>query len=80
MPRVAGKLNAGIASDISKVEVAGGKLQYKRPVYAGNVYATVEVTTPDPAGKRSSVGVRAGGSEPAARAPWKSLPPSPIQR
>jgi len=45
LPRVAGKLNAGVASDISKVEVAGGKLQYKRPVYAGNVYATVEVTS-----------------------------------
>jgi electron transfer flavoprotein alpha subunit len=46
LPRVAGKLNAGIASDISKVEIVGGKVQYKRPVYAGNVYATVEVTTP----------------------------------
>src|SRR5690349_5582864 len=46
LPRVAGKLNAGIASDISKVSVEGGKIQYKRPVYAGNVYATVEVTTP----------------------------------
>jgi electron transfer flavoprotein alpha subunit len=46
LPRVAGKLNAGIASDISKVSVEGGKIQYKRPVYAGNVFATVEVTTP----------------------------------
>jgi electron transfer flavoprotein alpha subunit len=46
LPRVAGKLNAGIASDISKVVVEGGKVLYKRPVYAGNVYATVEVTTP----------------------------------
>ena len=46
LPRVAGKLNAGVASDISKVSVEGGKIQYKRPVYAGNVYATVEVTTP----------------------------------
>lgn len=46
LPRVAGKLSAGIASDISKVIVEGGKLQYKRPVYAGNVYATLEVTSP----------------------------------
>jgi len=46
LPRVAGKLGAGIASDISSVLVEGGKLQYKRPVYAGNVYATLEVTTP----------------------------------
>ena len=46
LPRLAGKLNAGIASDISKVTVEGGKIIYKRPVYAGNVYATLEVTTP----------------------------------
>ncbi|HEY6876470.1 MAG TPA: electron transfer flavoprotein subunit alpha/FixB family protein [Polyangiales bacterium] len=46
LPRVAAKLGAGIASDISKVTVEGGKLLYKRPVYAGNVFATLEVTTP----------------------------------
>jgi electron transfer flavoprotein alpha subunit len=46
MPRVAAKLNAGYAADISAVNVEGGKLSYKRPVYAGNVYATMEVTTP----------------------------------
>ncbi|MDB4977732.1 MAG: Electron transfer flavoprotein alpha subunit [Myxococcaceae bacterium] len=46
LPRVAAKLGAGIASDISAVNVDGGKLTYKRPVYAGNVYATLEVTTP----------------------------------
>jgi electron transfer flavoprotein alpha subunit len=46
LPRLAGKLNAGIASDVSKVSVEGGKVLYKRPVYAGNAYATVEVTTP----------------------------------
>jgi electron transfer flavoprotein alpha subunit len=46
LPRVAAKLGAGLASDISKVDVAGGKIQYKRPTYAGNVYAIMEVTTP----------------------------------
>jgi electron transfer flavoprotein alpha subunit len=46
LPRVAAKLGAGVASDISKVLVEGGKVQYKRPVYAGNVYATLEVNTP----------------------------------
>ena len=46
LPRVAAKLGAGVASDISKVIVEGGKVQYKRPVYAGNVYATLEVNTP----------------------------------
>ncbi len=46
LPRVAAKLSAGLASDISKVNVEGGKLSYKRPTYAGNVYATMEVNTP----------------------------------
>ncbi len=46
MPRVAARLGAGFASDISKVQVEGGKLSYKRPTYAGNVYAIMEITTP----------------------------------
>ncbi|HEX5657494.1 MAG TPA: electron transfer flavoprotein subunit alpha/FixB family protein, partial [Polyangiales bacterium] len=46
LPRVAAKLGAGIASDISSVSAEGGKIVYKRPVYAGNVFATLEVTTP----------------------------------
>jgi electron transfer flavoprotein alpha subunit len=46
LPRVAAKLGAGFASDISKVEVSGSKIQYQRPTYAGNVYAIMEVTTP----------------------------------
>jgi electron transfer flavoprotein alpha subunit len=45
-PRVAAKLGAGYAPDISAVKGEGGKLTYKRPVYAGNAYALCEVTTP----------------------------------
>ena len=44
-PRVATKLGAGYASDISRVEVQGGKLSYKRPMYAGNAIGAMEVTT-----------------------------------
>jgi electron transfer flavoprotein alpha subunit len=44
-PRVAAKLGAGYAGDISAVTVAGGKLAYKRPVYAGNAFATCAITT-----------------------------------
>ncbi|HEX7601004.1 MAG TPA: electron transfer flavoprotein subunit alpha/FixB family protein, partial [Polyangiaceae bacterium] len=36
VPRVAGKLGAGYAGDVSAVKVEGGKLSYKRPIYAGN--------------------------------------------
>jgi electron transfer flavoprotein alpha subunit len=45
-PRVAARLDAGLASDIARVEVEGGKLAYKRPMYAGNAIATMTVTTP----------------------------------
>ena len=45
-PRVAAKLSAGYAPDISSVKAEGGKLTYRRPVYAGNAYASCEVTTP----------------------------------
>ncbi|MDB4944079.1 MAG: Electron transfer flavoprotein alpha subunit [Labilithrix sp.] len=45
-PRVAAKLGAGYAPDISNVKSDGGKLTYRRPVFAGNAYGTAEVTTP----------------------------------
>ena len=44
-PRVAAKLGAGYVPDISSVKADGAKLTYKRPVYAGNAFATAEVTT-----------------------------------
>jgi electron transfer flavoprotein alpha subunit len=42
-PRIAGKLGAGVASDILAVVSAN---QFKRAMWAGNAIATVEVTTP----------------------------------
>jgi electron transfer flavoprotein alpha subunit len=46
LPRVAARLGAGYASDISEVLGNGGKLEYKRPMYAGNAYGVCSVTTP----------------------------------
>jgi electron transfer flavoprotein alpha subunit len=43
MPRVAALLDAGQASDISKLE---GANKFVRPILAGNAYSTVEITTP----------------------------------
>jgi len=43
MPRVAALLDAGQASDISKVD---GANKFVRPILAGNAYSTVEITTP----------------------------------
>ncbi len=45
LPRVAAKLDAGVASDIAAVNVDGGTLSYTRPMYAGNVSGTVEITS-----------------------------------
>ncbi len=46
MPRVAAALGAGYANDISQVKVNGGKLAYRRPMFAGNAYGWCEITTP----------------------------------
>lgn len=46
LPRVAARLGAGYAADISEIIANGGKLSYKRPMYAGNAYGVATVTTP----------------------------------
>ena len=43
LPRVAARLDAGMASDV--LAIVDGKT-FKRPMWAGNVVATVELTTP----------------------------------
>ncbi|MCW5807027.1 MAG: electron transfer flavoprotein subunit alpha/FixB family protein [Deltaproteobacteria bacterium] len=43
MPRVAALLDAGMASDIAKVD---GKDTFVRPILAGNAYSTVQISTP----------------------------------
>lgn len=43
MPRVAALLDAGMASDISKLESGN---RFVRPILAGNAYSTVEISTP----------------------------------
>jgi electron transfer flavoprotein alpha subunit len=46
LPRVAAALDAGYANDISSVKTDGGKLVYRRPMFAGNAYGFCEITTP----------------------------------
>jgi electron transfer flavoprotein alpha subunit len=46
MPRVAARLDAAYAGDCADVSVEGTSLRYKRPMYAGNAFGTVELTTP----------------------------------
>ncbi len=45
-PRVATRLGAGFASDVSGVQAAGAGLSYTRPMYAGNALGTMQITTP----------------------------------
>ncbi len=45
LPRVAAKLGAGLASDISKINIDSGKLSYTRPMYGANVFGTLEIST-----------------------------------
>jgi electron transfer flavoprotein alpha subunit len=44
-PRVGARVNAGVASDVDRLEWTEGKLRARRPVYAGRAFATVEVTS-----------------------------------
>ncbi|WP_437636405.1 electron transfer flavoprotein subunit alpha/FixB family protein [Sorangium sp. So ce854] len=46
LPRVAARLSAGFASDISELIAEGSTLKYKRPMYAGNAYGICTVATP----------------------------------
>ena len=44
-PRLAARVNAGVASDVDRLEWVDGKLRARRPVYSGKAFATVEVTS-----------------------------------
>ncbi|HYC62619.1 MAG TPA: electron transfer flavoprotein subunit alpha/FixB family protein [Thermoanaerobaculia bacterium] len=43
-PRLAARLNVGVASDVDRLEWTDGKLRARRPVYSGKAFASVEVT------------------------------------
>jgi electron transfer flavoprotein alpha subunit len=45
MPRVAGRLDAAYAGDCADALVDGGKLVFKRPMYAGNAYGYCQLST-----------------------------------
>ena len=46
LPRVAARLSAGYVGDISEVLGEGGKLAYRRPMFAGNAYGIASINTP----------------------------------
>lgn len=46
LPRVAVRLDAGMATDVMGFEQAGGEILMRRPMWAGNVLADVQIATP----------------------------------
>ncbi|HEX9163815.1 MAG TPA: electron transfer flavoprotein subunit alpha/FixB family protein [Thermoanaerobaculia bacterium] len=42
-PRIAARLNVGVASDVDRLDWLDGKLRARRPVYSGKAFATVDV-------------------------------------
>ncbi|RMH69110.1 MAG: electron transfer flavoprotein subunit alpha/FixB family protein [Gemmatimonadetes bacterium] len=44
-PRVGIKLDAGVATDCTEFKVEGGNLLIRRPMYAGKINATIEITS-----------------------------------
>ena len=46
LPRVAAKLDAAYAGDCAAVSAEGGKLTYKRPMFAGNAFGYCTLSTP----------------------------------
>jgi electron transfer flavoprotein alpha subunit len=42
-PRVAARLDAGVASDVDRLEWTDGRLRARRPVYSGKAFATVDI-------------------------------------
>ena len=46
MPRVAARLNAGYAADVTAIDLIDGKLECLRPIYSSKVFATVTFQSP----------------------------------
>jgi electron transfer flavoprotein alpha subunit len=61
LPRVAARLDAAYAADVSEVLQKDGRLAYKRPMFAGNAYGVCVLDTP-----QQVVSVRQSEFEPAA--------------
>jgi len=75
LPRVASRLGAGAATDVLGFGGEGGAITLRRPMWAGNVIAEVEIATPV-----KVVTVRATEFAPAAEAPGgEVLPAKPVE-
>lgn len=80
LPRVAARLDAAYAGDCAGVSVDGGKLVYKRPMFAGNAFGYCTLNTPIQVAtvRQSEVDPAApsGGSSPTEAVAKAALPAS----
>lgn len=80
LPRVAARLGAGYASDISELIPEGSNLRYKRPMFAGNAYGICSVSTPiqvvSVRQSAFSAAEPSGGSSPVEDAPVSAASPA----
>jgi electron transfer flavoprotein alpha subunit len=44
-PRIAARIDVGVASDVDRLDWVDGKLRARRPLYSGRAFATVDVTS-----------------------------------
>jgi electron transfer flavoprotein alpha subunit len=44
-PRLAARLDVGVASDVDRLEWTDGKMKARRPVYSGKAFASVEISS-----------------------------------
>jgi electron transfer flavoprotein alpha subunit len=72
-PRVAQRLGLGMVADVVAIEEATGNPRFRRPIYAGRAFCTVEVQEPD-----FAVSVRAN-SFPAAEAASSPAEVTPVE-
>jgi electron transfer flavoprotein alpha subunit len=78
-PRLAARLNVGVASDVDRLQWTDGTLRARRPVYSGKAFATVEVIgTPAIATTRPNAfpAEEAGGGGGAAEVVEIAMPAS----
>jgi electron transfer flavoprotein alpha subunit len=80
LPRVAARLDAAYAGDCAGVAAEGGKLVYKRPMFAGNAFGYCTLNTPIQVAtvRQSEVDAASpsGGSSPAEAVAKAALPAS----
>jgi electron transfer flavoprotein alpha subunit len=71
LPRVAARLGAGYAPTSARSSAEGGKLKYKRPMFAGNAFGIMQRVDAGPGGERAAERVRRGRADRRRSSPGR---------